>query len=1080
MGLTNIDETINLPELVVTPKGVTTSNSGTETPSKIKYFRIKVQPNDNLTKIAKRYNTTVEELSRINNLKNDDLIYAGKELRVSKKESKNLYYATTKEEAIQNIVKVRKIDKKNAERIIDQAISTNQIKFDGTPQLIMPTKKFAQEVVEKYKEKDALEKRKLDPRSKDFNTWGFKDGSFVRNQNAAWKENPEIMQSFRDAGDATGYGAAVVGLSPIIVPTVASTFTSVPSVIKYTIANPKQAAINTGKFILDQIPWIAGVEASNSALDYIAGNNFNTENFHYDKNHWANNRYLRGGLNAMGATGGVFVKDLGRGIYKYGTHYLNKAFNPLIQKYLGQATSGIAGMEGMAASEHMSEELNIENPYTRGLLQTAGMIIGDNIHRYTMNSAKKLLGKSINANYEQGANEIINGNYEQGKALIKNADKKSELLNHSLISRALDVKGSESNPITNSIIQHIPILGAMEIAAGAEDIFGTDFLYNPLVQTAMIKLNDPSKKLYSNIAYTQKKKSGLKSTISDVVDEMIHGKHTATGTYGINVNSLPAKKILFPDLDPKSVTFEMIDSKLQNMSKQELLLFTRDFRQANSTFNHFDNSYGEKGYLDKEHGKGNNSAFTSAGEVHQGIKRKLPKDFTTEQFLASVAGEGAGSRHGFGFQYGTMIPKNSSGLKNIEKAEFMDNNGNIKPVLIKVSDGYLLHPDFKSTSKGFRGQDAFVEYKDGKMWFSNVAGHNGFIIRIPNESGNFNFYKIGVDTPGYGDTAKRYKGASQTAGTFLGKGLDYFTEKPQYTIWVEPLKSNNKLFGNTTSVQSGKSKRRLKYSSVPTFGFDPYQISLPQVKSYARPTDYLNALQNKKVEQNSTPEAIAQKNWNNTIESINNFEYTSKLNKNFGTSFTEGTINKILDKISSGISHEYSYNQIYRIKDFLTNLKKLPEISQNQKERVDKLLDRININNYEIYSNSNLSGPSFHFIETYYKNNPELSKAPFEKKRDAFNEELQSYEGNTLSEKYQSFVSQLNIKKWFKDIKLPNFYKKDKKGKQIINSKELEKVFIPGRNTKIKKEYYFGLPEDIRNYIDKNYQYTLYKKGGKL
>ena len=41
-----------------------------------------VQKNDNLTKIAKKYGTTVNQLVEWNNIENPDLIYTGQTLRV--------------------------------------------------------------------------------------------------------------------------------------------------------------------------------------------------------------------------------------------------------------------------------------------------------------------------------------------------------------------------------------------------------------------------------------------------------------------------------------------------------------------------------------------------------------------------------------------------------------------------------------------------------------------------------------------------------------------------------------------------------------------------------------------------------------------------------------------------------------------------------------------------------------------------------------------------------------------------------------------------------------------------------------
>ena len=41
-----------------------------------------VKKGDNLTKIAKKYNTTVDELVELNNIENPNLIYPGQKIRV--------------------------------------------------------------------------------------------------------------------------------------------------------------------------------------------------------------------------------------------------------------------------------------------------------------------------------------------------------------------------------------------------------------------------------------------------------------------------------------------------------------------------------------------------------------------------------------------------------------------------------------------------------------------------------------------------------------------------------------------------------------------------------------------------------------------------------------------------------------------------------------------------------------------------------------------------------------------------------------------------------------------------------------
>jgi hypothetical protein len=45
-------------------------------------FNYIIQPGDNLTKIAKQFNTSIDELCELNNIENPDKIYAGKPLKI--------------------------------------------------------------------------------------------------------------------------------------------------------------------------------------------------------------------------------------------------------------------------------------------------------------------------------------------------------------------------------------------------------------------------------------------------------------------------------------------------------------------------------------------------------------------------------------------------------------------------------------------------------------------------------------------------------------------------------------------------------------------------------------------------------------------------------------------------------------------------------------------------------------------------------------------------------------------------------------------------------------------------------------
>lgn len=707
----------------------------------------------------------------------------------------------------------------------------------------------------------------------------------------------------------------------------------------------KNVTSRVANFGLKQVPWMAGSAAANTGLDVIAGD---------DQDSWANNRYVRGAANAIGMVGGNFAGGLIKGASRYGLKYIPRAAGALTQNAVGSFGSTLGSMEGMAAMDHLAEGLDVQNPYGRAAMGTVGMIMGHNANTVAMNTAKKLLGRSINNNFTKAANYATNGNIEAAQTAFDKANNQYRILDRSLVSKALDVKGSGTMPLLGSTIQHIPVGLAMQAGAFGEDVLDTDILNNPIVQGLLVKGAGATGKGLAKIDHTFKRRSGLKGDLASVVDELMYGKGTATGTYGTDMkgnNLLPKwfpqhKEAIQEHLAKKGLQFtpEMAkqyralkEAKKNNTitpeQKRELKTLSAlekqikgevnnlygslvsskqiedtynnlppekqaDFISGNNglrnrSYNHYDKSNGERGYLDIEHGKLNKDLFSYPGSVYQGVQKALPLDFTPEQFYAAASAKIAGPRHGFGFKYGVMVPK-ATVKQDFTKSTFKNSDNSPESTLIQIPGrGYVINPKFRADA-GFRGSDTFLGFKDGEAKWSNIAGHVGTLIQ--NADGSV--MKVGVDTPGYGATAKRYKGASQMLGTLLGKTLDHFTPRPHYTAFGEYLNpKEGKIFSNTTDVNSGK-PRSYETGPVANYwtptGMIPIQQEGPQ--SFK---DYLAKKQHDKVVFSNSPEEQAKKSRRAALEAMNNHEYAKKYNSTFNVNFSEGDPTGAADKIVS-------------------------------------------------------------------------------------------------------------------------------------------------------------------------------------
>ena len=92
----------------------------------------KVVKNDNLTKIAKMFNTTVDKLVKDNNIENPDLIYVDQELVIKTNDSNEIIYTVVKND---NLTKIAKM----FNTTVDKLVKDNNIE---NPDLIYPDQKI--------------------------------------------------------------------------------------------------------------------------------------------------------------------------------------------------------------------------------------------------------------------------------------------------------------------------------------------------------------------------------------------------------------------------------------------------------------------------------------------------------------------------------------------------------------------------------------------------------------------------------------------------------------------------------------------------------------------------------------------------------------------------------------------------------------------------------------------------------------------------------------------------------------------------------------------------------------------------
>lgn len=818
-----------------------------------KKLKITANKNSNMYDIAKAFGTTVDELKKYNNLDNN-IIKVGQEL----------FWETDDVQGVKDrLIAIEKI------RLANEA-KKNQRRYD--PKIKAEQDKKLKEFTKEEDYGDLTQHQIRDYQNFKKMGLGKTVEDFKRYKQNESKSAKETRDNALKLGTGVMAGAAAGALAS-----------------SGALQQGARLLHPTVKFAAKQIPWIAGSKAAEMGLDAIAGDNDDS---------WANNRYVRGGATAIGMVGGNVGWRSLSGVLKHGLKYLPRTFKPMTQNAVGELTSTTASIGGMTAAEHAADVAEIKNPYLRTGLSWAGMVMGGNVLNSAANKTKAVLGNKINNLRNQAYQQATSGQMQSAVKTQQQADKLYNLLDKSVISKALDVKGRNTMPWLWNTVTHVPIGLIMQGATLAEDVYGTDILHNPIIQGGLVKASGAMLRGGSNKAYNFKKKSGGAGDVPQIVMNIRNGNKNFTGTYGTKALGNGVKEKWFPGIPENQITDQMINEKYQSLSPVEKARFIGTGEiggiRTNAKQSNFDTKSNQKGYIYQEHGKGINSMMTSTGFAYEGITQSLPLNFTPEQFYSGVASQTAGRRHGFGYKYGVTQPKNTV-KEDFTKTHFVDSNGNKKPILVRIGDRYIFHPDFKA-DMGFRGQDVFLGVQNGKALFSNIAGHVGTIASNQNKDGSARPFKIGIDTPGYGDTSKRYKGAFQFMGTMLGKGLDYYTPRPAYTVFGEYKDPNSKIFGTTTHVQSG-AKGRVKYKTIPTTtptGMVP--LGVPH-QEYHQLNDYLKQKQN--IKRASVNKEQVQQN--RTIEQINNYNTANRLNSALGTSFTEGQYQKLKPSLYKSI-----------------------------------------------------------------------------------------------------------------------------------------------------------------------------------
>lgn len=127
--LINLIETYNLNRFDV--ESNSQSNQATQNVSSEANITYVIQSGDTLNAIAKKFNTTVDELVRLNNIKNPNLIYAGNKLKI-KSTSNNAEYVVKSGDTLSAIAQ-------KFNTTVDKLVKDNNIK---NPNLIYPNQKL--------------------------------------------------------------------------------------------------------------------------------------------------------------------------------------------------------------------------------------------------------------------------------------------------------------------------------------------------------------------------------------------------------------------------------------------------------------------------------------------------------------------------------------------------------------------------------------------------------------------------------------------------------------------------------------------------------------------------------------------------------------------------------------------------------------------------------------------------------------------------------------------------------------------------------------------------------------------------
>lgn len=1008
----NINESINLDELVVTPKGASFSSNKTGVqPTTTKYWRIKVKPGDNLTKLANQYNTTVDELVKINNLKDPNSIYAGLDLRVVSREKENKNYASDYTQAVKNIADVRKIDTRHAAALLDELISQGTVKFDGTPQFIMPSKASTASKVQKYKTKEAKEARERDTRSKDFNF----TKTYVANQNAAWKRNPEVMQAFKDAGDATGYGAA----SLLAVPTVVSTVAPYAISAYNTLAKPTEMILG-GAGLYDSVSDMSenGITLSNSIqaigsalpfLKYTKFGNWIDDAFSNTRfGQYFNKDAIRETADQLASTqkqNPVDIKTRLKLLFRFRTPDAVKAAGNIAQDMAAGTTANHLTQPAIDTvndtwdynydeNGNVKEDLNynLKNK-TISALNTLGFTFG--MGTRSGNSARNLFTSTLA--FGPGSDMINDGlNYVEDKFNLSDnqiwdkTKKATQIVTPVLIQRGIDRGITAGKQKLNKDLN----LNDQRILATTN----SDVVKDVLIEEGT---GLPIAHMLSTILPDNLQDEGTVAQLASIIGGRMNHKDFIAKGLGSTAGA--------QQYDQKTVA-----RTSEALAAGDLTKF------------HYTGSYE------------NNDSYM-LGSTQQG------SIFGVEGANKNKKGKGAFNR------YDQSLGRNFAQSRqemydpnwwNIHTGSYIPTIGeafNLDSKIVRYDNDYKSRNDYASV---LAHSDNDGRHLAEIRTNSKILGDSD----VPQDVHHALVY-------GINRSDKYFTGPNNSALNTVGANGVIYADNQGTLKGIQIVDYTNPGVRRITPTNTVRGKVA-------------YTLAHP-----------MKVLKNPKLltEDFSKKDNYYNKSGSETPSTSHDIKY---LLTSWATSAAEGL----------------QRNKVFST----TGYKAFSDITKDEYKngKIRELLFNPNKQDFK--------SPNITEIKKFYKGT-DLESAPFGVQLENYINEINKFEGKTLGEKYRNFSNYMNsINQVITKKKEPKkrYSKKQEERREAIETQmelwlsqnssnlytkkgnikegQFEKLFKKNKPVEIKESYYLGLPEDIRNFIDANYQYTLYKKGGKL